>query len=189
MRRVTAAFALKASAPPPSTPRARRARSYDFVTFLLRRDGRAALVRESHARVRRRTRYGDGDKRRSDDLRCNVSGRRTPLVDADCKHSANPLDSRYLDAVAARPLLPLIHDYDGARVEAHVRQGPTAAYRLPRATPRRLVRDQLDGAPALVRAHRPRRKQRELNGLRLFRRRLLDARRGVRAFVDRKSVV
>src|SRR5205085_764228 len=161
MRRVTAAFALKASAPPPSTPRARRARSYDFVTFLLRRWRRAALVRESHARARRRTRYGDGDKRRSDDLRCNVFGRRTPLTDTDCKHSANALDSGYLDAVAARPLLPLIRDDDGARVEAHVRQGPTAADRLPRATPTGLVRNQLDCAPALARAHRARGEQGE----------------------------
>src|SRR2546423_385114 len=183
MRRATAAFALKASAPPPPTPRARRARSYDFITFLLRRYPPAALVRESHARARRRTRYGNGDKRRSDDLRCNVSGRRTPPVDTDCKHSANPLDSGYLDAVAARALLPLIRDDDGARVEAHVRQGPSAAYRLPHATPTGLVRNQLDGAPALVRAHRPRRQQRELDRLRLFRWRLRDARARVRAFV------
>src|SRR2546421_516886 len=174
MRRATAAFALKASAPPSSTPRARRARSYVFITFLLRRYRRSALVRESHARARRRTRYGDGDKRRRDDLRCNVSGRRTPLADTDCKHSANALDSGYLDAVAARPLLPLIRDDDGARVEAHVRQGPSAAYRLPSATPRRLVRNQFDCAPALMRAHRARREQGELDGLRLFRRRLLD---------------
>src|SRR5205085_7981522 len=183
MRRAAAAFALKASAPPPSTPRARRARSYDFITFLLRRYRPAAPVRESHARARRRTRYRDGDKRRSDDLRCNVSGRRTPLVDTDCKHSANALDSGYLDAVAARPLLPLIRDDHCARVEAHVRQGPSAAYRLPSATPTSLVRNQLDRAHALVRAHRPRRQQRELDGLRLFRRRLLDARVRARAFV------
>src|SRR5436305_2508794 len=176
MRRATAAFALKASAPPPPTPRARRARSYDFITFLLRRYRRAALVRESHARARRRTRYRDGDKRRTDDLRCNVSGRRTPLTDTDCKHSANALDSGYLDAVAARPLLSLIRDYDGARIEAHVRQGPSAAYRLPSATPSRLVRNQLDGAHALVRAHRARREQGELDGLRLLRWRLPDAR-------------
>src|SRR2546423_5231379 len=178
-----AAFRLKASAPPRATPRAWRARSYDFITFLLRRVGRAALVRESHARVRRRTRYRDGDKRRTDDLRCNIPGRRTPLVDADCKHSANPLDSRNLDAVAARPLLPLIRDYDGARVEAHVRQGPSAAYRLPSATPTGLVRNQLDGAHALVRAHRARREQGELDGLRLLRWRLPDARACMRAFV------
>jgi len=42
------------------------------------------------------------------------------------------------------------------------------------ATPRRLVRNQFDCAPALMRAHRARREQGELDGLRLFRRRLLD---------------
>src|SRR5919199_520613 len=116
MRRATAAFASRPLAPPPATPRARRARSYDFITFLLRRCLRAALVRESHARARRRTRYRDGHKRRGDDLRCNVSGRRTPLADTDCKHSANALDARYLDAVTARPLLPLEGYHDRARV-------------------------------------------------------------------------
>src|SRR5215207_6057016 len=112
---------------PPAPPSAARAGSYVSVTFLWRPDVRAALVRETHGRAAGRTRYRDGDEGRSQSLRCKASGRRMPLAHRDCKHSASPLDSVDLDAVAAGRLLPLVRDDDGARIEAHVGQGATRA--------------------------------------------------------------
>src|SRR5918992_781492 len=105
---------------PPAPPRAPRARSNVSVAFLLRRLNGAARVRETHSRAAGRARYRDGDKGRSQSLRCKASGRRTPLAHGDCKHSASALDSGDLDAVAARGLPPLVRDDYGARIEADV---------------------------------------------------------------------
>src|ERR1044072_4364260 len=164
-------------------PRAARTGVNFSVTFRLRRLDRTTLVRETHRRAAGRARYRDGDERRSQSLRCKTSGRRTPLVHCDCKHSASPLDVGNLDAVAARPLLPLIRDDDGARIEADIGQRATRADNFPRATPRGRVRNQLDRASALARAHRPRGEQRELDRLRLFGRALRAGRRPARGFV------
>src|SRR5829696_4294186 len=152
----------------PAPPRAPRAGSHVSVAFLLRRRLRAALVRETHSRAAGRARYRDGDKGRTQSLRCKASGRRTPFVDGDCKHSASALDVRNLDAVTAGALLPLVGDDYGALIEADVGQGAARADDFPDASPPGAVRYQLDRAPARARAHRPRREQRELDGLRLF---------------------
>src|ERR1700752_1396148 len=98
---------------PPAPRGPARAGSYVSVAFLLRRLRRAALVGETHGRPIRWARYRDGDEGRRERLLCNVSGRRTTLADADCKHGATALDSRNLDAVAARRLTPLIRDDHG----------------------------------------------------------------------------
>src|ERR1044071_3312387 len=132
---------------PPAPAAAARARSHVSVAFLLRRCIRAALVRETHGRAAGRSRYRDGDEGRSQSLGCKASGRRTPLVHCDCKHSASPLDVGDFDAVAAGRLLPLVRDDYGARIEADVGQGAARADDLPRAPPPLVVGYQLDPAP------------------------------------------
>src|SRR5215213_4323463 len=136
------------SPPAPTTPA--RAGFNVSVAFLLRRLDRAARVHETHSRAAGRARYGDGDVGRSQSLRCKTSGRRTPLAHGDCKHSASPLDAGDLDAVAARALLPLVGNDDGARIEADIGQRASRADDLPRATPGGVVGYQLDGAAALT---------------------------------------
>src|ERR1044071_1090709 len=153
---------------PPAPPRAARAWPHVFVAFLLRRCLRAALVRETHGRAAGRARYRDGDEGRSQSLGCKASGRRTPLVHCDCKHSASPLDVCDFDAEAAAGLPPLVRDDYGARTEADVGQGAARADDLPRAPPPLVVGYQLDPAPPFVRAVRAGREQRELHGLRLL---------------------
>src|SRR5919198_418075 len=170
MARGAATFALM---PPPTPHRAPRARFYICVAFLLRPLRRGARVRKSHGRAGRRARYRDGDERRRPDQRCNKSGRRLPLFGLDCKHSANALDPSNLDVVVERLALAQVHDDDRMRIEVDLRHHRAARTQVlsdnvPRPTPPRLVRNQLDRAPAPVSAHLSRREHGERDGLHIL---------------------